>query len=317
MNFWDQNNDNPSEWELMQNQIEVEPAPIIKYDEISSEKAQEIQEQAAFELDSHETEVVYNTRLRLKQAELYEMLINANIFEGVDSDQQAIENVKKELKAFVLMRLEILMGIKQEPKAPVVTNENIEIELPFNDIEIDFLKQLALKGTAGKSALGQKVKANNAGIKPITKSMPKKQELKPISTKKAESITKQVIKQNQPKKKMAPARKAITRPVNEEESNARDKIKSNTLHPRKLTQQEIETLAKEEIKKEAKSFHDMSRKEKQAKIEEVKKKYVRPVRGKEPIPTTDQLEAMHTMNQSRDQNHLNSLVSNIIANKNK
>ncbi|HXF28340.1 MAG TPA: hypothetical protein VN457_00695, partial [Chlamydiales bacterium] len=88
--------------------------------EADEEQLEEIAEESAFELNHNESNVIYNARLRLEQAKLYELLINHNLFEGVDASEQAIKNVQNELKFYIVKRLEILLGIRE----PVIRIES-------------------------------------------------------------------------------------------------------------------------------------------------------------------------------------------------
>ena len=182
-NFWDELDDEVSEYALLEETEETEEQAEANYydiDDIEEDILEEIEEQSAFDLDDREAAVIYNARLRLKQAELYELLINHNLFEGVDSDPRAIKNVQDELKEYIVERLEILMGMRKERKSVSIPEEiEVSYESEFNDVEKDFLKQLAYKGTMGKTATGvterktQTIKpisqASSSGLKPLVK----------------------------------------------------------------------------------------------------------------------------------------------------
>jgi hypothetical protein len=119
--------------------------------------------QTAYKLNPKQHNTVSEAVVRLEQARLYDMLIKHDMFEGVQADPIAIAKVKKELKDYIVERLEILLGIRQEKSK---TKEVLSVELPFNEIEIQFLKDLSLKGTKGASASGETAKAS---ITPIQK----------------------------------------------------------------------------------------------------------------------------------------------------
>ncbi len=93
------------------------------------------------------TEVLSDARLRLEQGRLYEMIMNHDLFQGLDSNPQAIKNVQREIRKFAKERMEIMLGMRQ----PQPTNQAF-VELPFNSLEIDLLKQLAFKMSQGKTA---------------------------------------------------------------------------------------------------------------------------------------------------------------------
>ena len=72
--------------------------------------------------------------------------------DGCENDKIAIENVKTELKDFLVEMLNNLMGGPQDKKKNNIDLENLSFDLPFNEMEIEFLKALALQGTKGQSA---------------------------------------------------------------------------------------------------------------------------------------------------------------------
>jgi hypothetical protein len=96
-----------------------------------------------------EQSLMDNARIRLEQGRLYEMLIKHSLFDGVDALPEAISNVEKEMKDFIMERLEILLGMKSEKQVEVQ-----RVESPFNDMEVDALRMVASKITKGASATG-------------------------------------------------------------------------------------------------------------------------------------------------------------------
>ena len=150
--------------------------------------------QTAYKLNPKQHNTVSEAVVRLEQARLYDMLIKHDMFEGVQADPIAVAKVKKELKDYIVERLEILLGIRQEKSK---TKEVLSVELPFNEIEIQFLKDLSLKGTRGASASGETAKAS---ITPVQKPIQVPQNtglksLKPISVE---------VKAAEPKKPVNP-----------------------------------------------------------------------------------------------------------------
>ncbi len=273
---------------------------------VSEEESTTIQENAAFDLNDREINVVYNARLRLEQARLYEMLINHDIFGGVDVNPEAINTVQNELKNFIVERLEILMGIRTE------VNKIESSVLPFNEVEIDFLKQLAYKGTHGASISTPIVKSE---LKPITV---KKQinVLKPlvknIETPKLQSSTKNTIKQ-----------KSFVSTPKQKTSNV--EVKNDDVRIRNLTQAEIDALAIEDLKKldkRKKPFHKMNEQEKEEAIREVNSRHKAPkVSQALPMPTTEELEYKYLTEQSKRSGNkqldeLNQVITNVVL-KNK
>ena len=75
---------------------------------------------------------------RIEQASLYQVLLNHNLLSPGSARQEILDKVQNEIKGFVLDRLEILLGMKQN-LSPVT----VKAELPFDDEEINALKALA------------------------------------------------------------------------------------------------------------------------------------------------------------------------------
>jgi hypothetical protein len=90
-----------------------------------------------------------SARIRLEQGRLYEMLIKHDLFEGVDAIPEAVAKVQKELKEYIVERLEILLGMraetqKQQPQQVITPPQ-------FNDVEVQALKMVAAQVTKGAS----------------------------------------------------------------------------------------------------------------------------------------------------------------------
>lgn len=295
--------------------------------EASDEQLEEIAEESAFELNNSESNVIYNARLRLEQAKLYELLINHNLFEGVDASEQAIKNVQNELKFYIVKRLEILLGIRE----PVVRIESAVAESPFNDIEVDFLKQLAYKGTFGKSEQGEQVKLapKAQALKPVSSPS---QKLKAMTTVKkierAEATPQPVAKPPEPKKQAAPQPPARRpepppkAPVARKPAAPKPNIRESGMG-RELTKEEAIEIAKADLKTASgKPFHEMNAKEKAAKIREVNERHKRPAAtGAVPMPTPDQIKMKYLTQQesqsySKNQtNQFNTILASALAAK--
>lgn len=277
-NIWN-DEDAPSEYEMLEEiteseaiaeQIDSTPHEVYDFSEIDETLIEEIQEEAAYDLEEDEVASVYNVRTRLAQARLYELLINHNLFEGVDEPQQAINNVQKELKDYIVSRLELLMGLRQ-PEVQQA-REEIIVDQPFNDIEVDFLKALSYKGTNGASAQGEytepEVRRVPSTIKPIApkkpaglKSLaPSKPKPAPAPIKKAAAPVKKAPARRAPAKKAAaPAKKATPRkaaPRKAVKQNARTNNRKVTQvemneNQVNMTKSQVQQLAEAEIAKEA------------------------------------------------------------------
>lgn len=107
------------------------------------------------ETEEDYSQVLNDANLRLEQGNLYKLIMNHDLFSGVDADPRAIKNVQKEIKKFAKDRMEIMLGMKKE----LHTVENISIDFPFNSLEIEVLKKLASTATKGASENSQKYTA--------------------------------------------------------------------------------------------------------------------------------------------------------------
>lgn len=253
------------EMEMLDNQeveeVETEEYNTEEYD--TSSEVDELLEEVSnkkpgYSLSKQEKNVVTEAMLRLEQARLYEMLLKHNFFDGVRLNPVAKQNVEQELKKFILDRLEILLGIKQDVQ-PIVSSE-VTVDLPFNSIEIEFLKALAYKGTNGASISSEPVQAQ-ATIKPMIKSLPKQKSqqegLKPLVQSKP-TVKKQPLK-NQP----------VSQPVRQPEKKQtlekqqQNVVQNNKTNTTKKKSKTLEEIAKEDLERmrNRKPVHEMTAKE--------------------------------------------------------
>jgi hypothetical protein len=161
----------PTEEELEKRAVRA-PAPESRKVE-KMEKTPEpvyIQEQA-IEESLDEYEFLTNARLRLEQGRLYEMFLKHNLFGDIDSDPRAVANVQKELKEFIQERLEVLLGLKPDPKLRKVQMEH---SMPFNSLEIDILKKVIgrISGGATEQAEAPRPTPKSDVLKPLSTSKP-------------------------------------------------------------------------------------------------------------------------------------------------
>jgi len=332
--FWGGEEGSVSEYEQLQEEIDEnqekaqeidsKPAPLAYANE---EELEEISSQSAFNLDEEESNIVYNARLRLEMARLYEMLINHNLFEGVDASEHAIETVQDEIKTYIVERLEILLGIREER-----LKQN-SLESDFDQDEANFLRQLAKKGMAmsGKPV----TQTRPSTLNPVSRSS-SASKLKPLVSKhKVASKSAYKTKQAQPLKEKTTSTKLnsadtalskakakeIVKKKTHQEDSVQTRIKSGGA-PRNLTKEEIEALAVEDLKKTKgkKPFNKMNAKEKAAEIARVNKRHTRkPMpEGRKPPMSFEQQQAMYMhQQQSRMDNSPDkmSAFNNILASK--
>jgi len=178
--FWDQKEPTTSEWELTAESVDTidDQAQSIldeyEDEEQHNEETEEYMEdykstgESAYKLDKRESNVLNDATIRLEQARLYDMLIKHDLFQGVQANPQALNNVQNELKAYIVSRLEILLGIRQEIQETEEDDRQFIVDSPFNDIEIEFLKALSYKGTKGASAQGSAKQLSASEIRPLS-----------------------------------------------------------------------------------------------------------------------------------------------------
>lgn len=342
-NIWDQNNDTVSEYEMVSEDAQqaeqlakdYASSPLIV--EADEEVLEEIAEESAFDLSTTESNVIYNARLRLEQAKLYEMLINHNLFEGVDVSPEAVKTVQNELKFYIVKRLEILLGLRE----PVAAKPQASVESPFNDIEVDFLKQLAYKGTLGASVNGTPVVAKPApAIKPLGPAPTAA--LKPLAPKKVEVKQEQKVAAPAPQAPKAPPAKAIVqqpvappprqapapqpKPQAKQPAAPRNKKAQDIVTgvgERRMTDQEALEIAKADLATSSKKpFHEMTAKEKAQRIREANERNARAKPANvAPMPSEAELRMKYMMQQesrtgsksSMDQ--FNNAIATVIANQ--
>lgn len=156
------------------------PAPVVPnptYEEIVEEAQTEDYEDAM--ADAH---------LRLEQGSLYKMIMNHELFEGMDADPKAIQNVQNEMRQFARERMEIMLGMRQE-----TAKAEFSGEFPFNALEVQVLKMVASTATKGASENAESYVPEGRAIakkilRPIggsttAKKVPQKAPAKPLSSK--------------------------------------------------------------------------------------------------------------------------------------
>lgn len=325
--FWDEE-DHISEYDLLEEAEEVEAIaaqhaqePVIV--EADEEEIEQILEEAAYGLDKEEANVIYNTRIRLEQARLYEMLINHNLFDGVDADESAIAIVSNELKHYIVKRLEILMGLRQP--APRTTNSDL------NEVELDFLRQLAYKGTKGASAEVEEAPRpapKPQGLKPLQPTV-KSASLKGLNKQPTKRRTQPAPQQQaQPEPTPQPPKRTPQKRTKKKTATPRQKPKSQRqvkvkagAGPRDLRKDEVEALAKEDMQlmEGRKPFHEMNAKEKAKEIARVNNQHAPKPRPTNALPmmNADQQTMKYMTEQSQRAskggkgNQFNQIMANI------
>lgn len=104
-------------------------------------------ELSEFDTEEDYSEVLSDARLRLEQGRLYEMIINNDLFEGSTADPVAARFVQNQIRKFAKEKMEEMLGMRKE----TAQVERLEIDFPFNGLEINILKKLASTATKGAS----------------------------------------------------------------------------------------------------------------------------------------------------------------------
>ena len=285
-------------------EYEEEETPVV-----ARRSVKPVSKNPAYVLSSKETDIMQLAMVQLEQAKLYDMFLKHNLFEGVKANAIALKKVEKELKEFILERMQILLGMKEE-KRPLQTPQSFRVELPFNEVEIDFIKALAFKGTKGESAHST-VKSVDAlpSMKPMSERNLTK--LQPVSENKMKSMmqNEEYEQEEEEEEYEVPVRK-VAKPI---QRQARPSQKTVSSKPTT-----IEELAMEDLKKMAKrkNAYEMTDSE----LMEANKKIRNNKSGKPsggiPMPSSDQMVGHYMSRQVSNQansgqdNALMSLLSN-------
>lgn len=220
-NFWE--DDEITAEEIAEEQEEeAAPEPSLEDDILEDDILEEVLEE---ESDSEEPDVMSNARLRLEQGRLYELLMDHNLFEGVQADSRAVKNVEKEFKAFIKERLEILLGMKQER-----IKKDSSAPSPFTDTEVSLLKGLVGK-VIEKQGLQQEASPKPASPAP-------KLALKPLRLP-TPTTPQKAVSQSKPKVKAQP-QKPVRKPKPEPQAEPTPLDK----HPSEMTTEELIQRAK-------------------------------------------------------------------------
>lgn len=247
--------------------------------QVSETEYEEVEEELEEVEESEEVEEVDETLtdvdLRLEQGKLYRLIINHNLFEGVDADPKAVANVQKQIRTFAKERMEIMLGMRKE----TATVERLDIDFPFNSLEVEVLKKLAFTATKGAS------ENSDAYVPEVTRTteevevVPKRQSLNPIGYK-------ATPKKAQPQKK--PLQKKASAPIKRSKRDLMiDQIAREEGIPRELLEENVAGLG-------GKPLYEMTDQEIVDRNRLVMQRRGKQVPSKEalPMPTIEQQEAM-------------------------
>lgn len=127
---------------------------------------------------------------RIEQAKLYEALLKNRLFEFDSNNSEIVAIVEKEIKTFILSRLEVLLGIKPSNKE---TDSRMFTQV-FTSEEISVLKQLANKFLEKHTVRQSEPAINPVPVKNLNKPAPVKTGKQSGSKNNNQSNSQQTIK---------------------------------------------------------------------------------------------------------------------------
>lgn len=160
---------------------------------MEQEENNETEQESEDDNEEDYSEVLSDARLRLEQGKLYEMIMNHNLFEGVDSDPRAAKVVQKQIRTWAKTQMEIMLGMRQEAL------ENSGGTSPFNGLEIVVLKSMAATFSKGAT---ESAEAEEYIPEPVKQ--PKKAVLNSIGPSKPRTQPKPLQKKVEPIKRGQP-----------------------------------------------------------------------------------------------------------------
>lgn len=162
------------------------PAPIAAPQQTYTDETYEQQLVNEYSDDEEDySAVLTDASLRLEQGQLWQMIMNNNIFEDIKADPKAVKAVQKSIRKFAKEQMEIMLGMKPLiQETPRVATDGPS---PFNSLEVQLLKDLAHKMSQGKTAAPEAEKIAT-GLKTISGSTKSMQTAKPLQAKPAAPI---------------------------------------------------------------------------------------------------------------------------------
>jgi hypothetical protein len=299
MNFWDQPEpfvDRPmGQDEEVTMQDYATPPPVRR--SAPAQRAEEVVQEVMSEDEEFEdTEWLTDARLRLEQGRLYELLMNHNMFEGVQADARAIRNVQREIRQYAKERMEIMLGMRQMA-APV---QQAQSSVPFNEMELQVLRLLANKASGGKTA--EQPAPAREGLAPmVAPPQPPKAVAKPMVAQKPAPLA----------KAEKPLPKSPQKPI----ERKKDPIVDRILREEGLTREHLE----ENYRPLDKDPSQMTEEEKIQRNQEITKRRRLQTKSDsaKPMPSFEQQNAYYSQQAAQVAGGPMSLLLAAVANKNK
>jgi hypothetical protein len=298
-NFWNQDEEEFRDVPDEVSEKEAPPASLPPQQRRALPAVQhQVQEPEEFEIPDIEMEddnddyesVLSDARLRLEQGRLYEMIMNHPLFDGVDADPTAVKSVQKQIRKFAKEQMEIMLGMRRE----TAKIEHLEIDFPFNSVEVTVLKKLAFAASKGASENSDRfvpeVKKTVEEV-PVVTAQPRKEGLNPIGSQK-KPAPKPQVRQVQPTPKAPPA-KLPTQPSRPVQRKPPTAAASKILVEEGVTQAQID--AQYDAKPLEKPIHEMTEDELIARNAEISNRRHRTVKNPSalPMPSFEQENLLH------------------------
>jgi hypothetical protein len=138
-------------------------------------------EQAVNDGEDEFANIFQDANLRLEQGSLWKTVMQHELFDGVDADPKAIQSVQKAIRKFAKEQMEIMLGMRQE----IAKVETLNIDFPFNELEIKILKGVVSKMTDGESDRADRYVPNVTRTTEDVPTIPKRQTLNTIGSRRA------------------------------------------------------------------------------------------------------------------------------------
>lgn len=248
-----------------------------------------IEENPSLDLSDEEEDfsaVLSDARIRLEQGRLYEMIMNHELFDGLDADPKAVKHVQKQIRNFAKEQMEIMLGMRAE-KQELLS----DISFPFNGLEVEALRALASAATKGAS--------QSAEAETYVPAPPRKDGLNRIGV---SSKTHQKPSLNGQKKQ------SNTLPSNPNVPIKRTKMDATVeqiLAEEGVTREELDATFDPNYKPINKPLHELTPDQIIQRNKEVERRLGTQVKSSSalPMPTAEQEEMMHTARANQAASH--------------
>lgn len=272
------------------------PVPMYAQQSTYAEQGSEF-EDIDMNIDSDDddySQVLNDAGLRLEQGNLYKMIMNHDIFDGVDADPLAIKSVTKQIRKFAKEQMEIMLGMRRE----TAKIERLEIEFPFNQVEVDVLRKLAFTASKGASAQSDnfvpEVKRVSEDV-PVVNS-PRREGLNRINVAPKQMQRPAPAQERRVARPVAPQTQLPNRPSSPLQRKALPPATQQILSEEGLTQEEIDRQFEPQHKPLQKPLHELTAQELLERNRETSARRHQTVKNPSamPMPTYEMESMVHT-----------------------